>query len=71
VEGIEYVKEDDHVFVRAAASVAGSILASTDGPLIAILTRMGIIERHGFAAVKLGAQKRGNDSNQDKGHYCK
>lgn len=45
---VPVVKPDDHVFVRTAASVAGSILATTDGPLRIALASGHIDQDYGF-----------------------
>lgn len=45
------VDEGDRDFVQAAASVPGSVLASTDGPLLEALGRNGITERFRFEAL--------------------
>ena len=45
------VDEGDRDFVQAAASVRGSVLASTDGPLLEALNRNGINISFGFEAL--------------------
>ncbi len=42
------IDEGDRDFVRAAASVQGSILVTTDGPLTARIEEQGIDRQYGF-----------------------
>jgi len=57
IEGLDRlpgVDVGDREFVRAAATVSGSILATTDGPLRDALESHGIIERYDFSALTPG-----------------
>jgi hypothetical protein len=46
--GLPGVDSGDHDFVRAAASVPGSILVTTDSRLVAALVTHGIDQEHDF-----------------------
>ncbi len=45
------IDEGDRDFVRAAASVAGSILVTTDSPLTARIKEQGIDQQYGFSVI--------------------
>jgi predicted nucleic acid-binding protein len=67
LEGMPGVDVGDAEFVRAAASVPGSILVTTDGPLSAAVNTNGIDRAQGFAIVSPAAAlpMAGPDSGAD------